>query len=131
MNGTEIYSNIIVQFSVDGQSQTKYDFGTAKAKWVDKGTEAVKVDEVKLIPYNKYYGLLCTSEVEDDSIGGTAGTVSKHYDRRTIELRPENPQEAKKLNSFQLHLTNPNANVRKNKLNIDDITVIYRMHSTK
>ena len=50
---------------------------------------------------------------------------------RTAELVPDNMSEAKKLNSFTLKLTNPNGAITANAFVIDDITVIYREHSTK
>jgi hypothetical protein len=108
--GDASWSNVKVQYSTDGDSSTKYDFSESKSKFSDKnGTEA------------------CYNLTANYGLKETSGKW------RTAKLIPNNKAEAKKINSFQLHFTNPGGIVDGNSVGfrIDDITIIYREHTTK
>ena len=98
-------SFIKVQYSVDGNPNIKYEFDTIST-FDDKLGEENAYDVVS--------GLKCTNSIF-----------------RTVELIPADRAQAKKLNSFQLHLSNPNGITTKENLNFDDFTIIYKEHTTK
>ena len=98
-------SHIKVKYSVDGDVATTYDFSNVST-FDDKSGEE--------IGYNKTTGLK-----------GTNGIF------RTVELIPEDRVQCKKVNSFQIHLTNESGPTPKAQLNFDDFTIIYKEHTTK
>ena len=102
-------SDIKVTYRVDG-GNTDYHF-TAASTFNDKlGNE---------VCYDAEHGLKETGD----------GYGNGKF--RTAELKVANRDQARKINSIQICLSNPNGTVTKNGLNIDDITFVYKEHPTK
>ena len=107
---TSDWSNIYLQYSVDGRTDQLKEFKDGSV-FDDKYATSGEIGYTT----TSYQGLKHTGGVY-----------------RTVELLPADKKECKKIKSFQLHISNAHADgVTKNKLNIDDFTIIYKEHTTK
>jgi hypothetical protein len=109
-NDTTDWTNVKVQYSVDGNTASLRDFSDTKSKFSDSLGEEV-----------------CYSLTSNQGLKETGTTM------RTARLIPANMSQAKKLNSIQFHFTNPGGEIDGSAygFRIDDITIIYREHTTK